>query len=87
MVTDATWTDIYKDGWLDLIVVGEWIPVKVFINNIGKLEDKSTDYGLSKTGGLWTRIIPGDMDGDGDMDFLLGNLAPNTQLCASEKNP
>ena len=87
MVTDATWTDINKDGWLDLIVVGEWMPVKVFINNNGKLEDKSTDYGLSKTGGLWTRIIPGDMDGDGDTDFLLGNLAPNTQLCASEKEP
>lgn len=87
MVTDATWTDINKDGWLDLIVVGEWMPVKIFINNKGKLEERSSEYGLLNTGGLWTRIIPGDMDGDGDMDFLLGNLAPNTQLRASEKEP
>lgn len=87
MVTDAVWIDINKDEWLDLIVVGEWMPVKIFINNKGKLEEKSSEYGLLDTGGLWTRIIPGDMDNDGDTDFLLGNLAPNTQLRASAKEP
>ena len=87
MVTDAAWTDINRDGWPDLIVVGEWMPVKVFINNKGHLEDKTFLFGLEKTGGLWTRIVPGDLDGDGDTDFLLGNLAPNTQLHASEKEP
>jgi len=87
MVTDAAWIDINKDGWPDLIVVGEWMPVKIFINNKGKLEDKSKEYGLTKTGGLWTRIIPCDMDGDGNTDFILGNLAPNTQFKASVKEP
>ena len=52
MVTDAVWEDINKDGWLDLIVVEEWMPVKIFINNRGKLEDKSKDYGLINTGGM-----------------------------------
>lgn len=87
MVTDAIWEDINKDDWLDLVVAGEWMPIKFFINNNGRLEERSSDYGLEKTGGLWTRIIPADMDGDGDTDFLLGNLAPNTQLYASEKQP
>lgn len=87
MVTDAVWNDINKDGWMDLIVTGEWMPVKIFINNKGKLEDKTTAYHLENTSGLWQRIIPGDIDGDGDTDFLLGNLAPNTQLRASVIEP
>lgn len=87
MVTDAEWVDINKDGWPDLIVVGEWMPVKLFINNKGRLEEKSKEFGLDKSDGLWTRIIPADMDGDGDQDFVLGNLAPNSQLRASIKEP
>ena len=87
MVTDAEWVDINKDGWPDLIVTGEWMPVKLFINNKGKLEEKSKEFGLEKTDGLWTRIISVDMDGDGDQDFVLGNLGPNSQLHASIKEP
>ncbi len=87
MITDAVWVDINKDGWLDLIVVGEWMPVRIFINNHGKLEEKTNEYGLAKSGGLWTRIFAGDFDNDGDIDFLLGNLAPNTQFKASADQP
>lgn len=87
MVTDAEWTDINHDGWPDLIVVGEWMPVKLFVNDKGRLVDRSKELGLQKSEGLWTRVIPADMDGDGDQDFLLGNLAPNTQLRATEKEP
>jgi hypothetical protein len=87
MITDAAWVDINKDGWPDLIVVGEWMPVKIFINNHGKLEDKTKEYGLSNTGGLWTRIFLYDLDNDGNIDFLLGNLAPNTQFKASTIEP
>lgn len=87
MVTDACWIDINKDGWPDLIVVGDWMPVSIFINNKGKLENKTAEYNLTNTSGLWTRIIPTDIDGDGDTDFILGNLAPNTQFKASVKEP
>jgi hypothetical protein len=87
MVTDACWNDINQDGWPDLIVVGEWMPVKIFINRAGRLEDASRHWGLSDSGGLWTSVIPCDPDGDGDTDFLLGNLAPNTQLKASVQEP
>jgi hypothetical protein len=87
MITDAEWIDINKDGWPDLILAGEWMPIKLFVNNKGKLEEKSEEFGLKKSDGLWTRMIPVDMDGDGDQDFVLGNLAPNSQLRASLQEP
>lgn len=87
MVTDAAWVDINKDGWPDLIVAGEWMPIKIFINDHGKLLDKTNAYGLSNTGGLWTRIFPFDLNRDGNVDFLLGNLAPNTQFKATVTQP
>jgi len=87
MITDAVWQDINNDDWPDLIVAGEWMPVQLFINNKGKLINMSSAWGLDGSEGLWTSIIPTDMDGDGDMDFLLGNLAPNTQLHASSNEP
>lgn len=87
MVTDACWVDMNKDGWPDLMVVGDWMNISIFMNNKGKLENKTVEYNLANTGGLWTRIIPADIDNDGDTDFILGNLAPNTQFKASVKEP
>jgi hypothetical protein len=87
MVTSAVWTDINKDNLPDLIIAGEWMPVTVFINHNYTLQNKTVDYGLQNSGGLWTCIIPMDIDNDGDEDFLLGNLAPNTQFYASAKEP
>jgi len=87
MITDAVWVDINKDGWPDLLIVGQWMPVKLFLNDKGKLKDASAAYGLDSTGGLWTKIFPVDIDDDGDMDFVLGNLAPNTQFKASKNEP
>ena len=87
MVTDAVWQDINGDGWPDLLVAGQWMPLKLFLNEHGKLQDRSSAYGLDSTGGLWTRICAADVDGDGDTDFVLGNLAPNTQFRASVQEP
>jgi enediyne biosynthesis protein E4 len=87
MITSAVWTDLNKDHLPDLIIAGEWMPVKVFINSKNKLEDKTDAYGLRNSNGLWTCIAPMDIDGDGDEDFLLGNLAPNTQFNASAGQP
>ena len=87
MVTNAVWTDVNKDSWPDLMVVGEWMPVKLFLNKQGRFSDVSQAAGLSATGGLWQKIIADDIDGDGDTDFILGNLAPNTQFKASVQEP
>ncbi len=84
MVTDACWADVNSDGWMDLIVVGEWMPVTVFINQKGRLVKNDA---LQTSTGLWQCILPTDVDGDGNTDFLLGNWGANTKLTASENYP
>jgi len=86
MVTDAVWVDVDHDGRLDLVVVGEWMPITVFHNTGTKLE-RRTIRGLEHTSGWWNRIITADFNGDGRPDFVAGNLGLNTRLHASPTQP
>src|SRR5262249_18019188 len=75
MVTDATWTDIDKDGWQDLVIAGGWMPVKIFHNNKGtQFADITTQSGLATSNGWWCKLLPADIDHDGDIDFIAGNM-------------
>ena len=87
MVTDAVWMDINKDGKPDLIIVGEWMPIKVFINRNGKLIDESADYIKFPSNGWWNRIYAEDLDGDGNKDLVIGNCGINTQFHCTAKEP
>ncbi|MBS1577004.1 MAG: VCBS repeat-containing protein, partial [Bacteroidetes bacterium] len=87
MVTDAAWIDLNKDKLPDLILVGEWMPIKVLLNEKGKLKDASSNYIHFASSGWWNRIYADDFDGDGDTDIVVGNLGLNTQLKASGKEP
>ena len=87
MVTDAVFTDINNDGNTDLMVVGEWMEIKLFINIDGKFVDRSLDYGLKDSRGIWWSITAGDLDGDGDDDYVLGNLGKNNKFKATEEHP
>jgi hypothetical protein len=87
MVTDACWADIDGDKDSDLLVVGEWMPIKVFINDQGKLNDVTDKWGMQASSGWWNTIKPADLDDDGDMDFVVGNHGLNSRFKATNEKP
>jgi len=87
MVTDATWSDYDGDGWEDLLVAREWNSLAVLKNQAGsKLEEQNVPEFESKHG-IWYSITAGDFDGDGDQDYLAGNLGNNHRFQVSNEYP
>ena len=86
MVTDALWTDVDNDHWIDLMVVGEWMPITLFSNAKGSLEKESIP-GLDQRIGWWNSLQSGDFDKDGDTDYIVGNLGLNTTYKGDETHP
>ena len=87
MITDMSWSDVDGDNDLDMVIVGEWMPVTVFINEEGIFTNKTSEFGLSETSGWWNCISPGDFDNDGDIDFVAGNHGINSRFKASIEKP
>jgi hypothetical protein len=85
LITDACWTDIDGDKDLDLVVVGEYMPVRIFENKKGTLTPK--DAGLDKSNGWWNSVTAADLDGDGKEELLLGNHGLNSRFAANAKEP
>ena len=84
MITSAIWSDYDGDNDLDLITVGEWMPITIFINDNGKA---FTPYAIPNSEGWWNSITGGDIDNDGDIDYILGNLGTNSKNKASVELP
>jgi enediyne biosynthesis protein E4 len=87
MVTIASWNDLNKDGYPELMIGGDWMPLMLFENNKGSLKDISIKAGLKETGGWWSAIHAFDVDEDGDLDYILGNCGLNTAFKASKAEP
>lgn len=87
MVTDAEWLDFNKDGQIDLIIVGEWMPVRLFLQNKGKFIDQSQKFGLKNTNGWYHSISQGDFNRDGYPDVVLGNHGLNSRFKATSTEP
>ncbi|MDN5199919.1 VCBS repeat-containing protein [Fulvivirgaceae bacterium BMA10] len=87
MVTDAEWVDVDNDGYLDLVIVGEWMPITILRNTGNQFIDITEQCGFSNSQGWWFSIAADDMDGDGDKDLIVGNLGLNYKYKTSPDEP
>lgn len=87
MVTSAVWADINNDLVPELIVTGEWMGIKIFEYHNDEFIELSSNSGLDKTGGWWNTITVFDLDNDGDLDLIAGNLGLNTKINGSIQHP
>jgi hypothetical protein len=87
MVCDAIASDVNRDGKTDMLIVGEWSTINVFINNNAQLVNETGKWMPLPANGWWNSIEADDLDGDGDMDFIVGNYGLNNQFNVSASRP
>lgn len=85
MITDLTWSDVDLDGDVDLMVIGDWMAPVLMMNEEGTF--RKAECGLEEAAGWWTCMEAADLDGDGDLDFILGNHGLNSRFRASSESP
>ena len=87
MVTSALWSDVNQDGWNDLLVAYEWGPVAVYVNEQGILKNQTAAAGIDSALGWYNSISGGDVDNDGDIDYVVGNTGLNSKYYATAEKP
>ncbi len=84
MITSATWLDVDNDKDLDLVVAGHWMPITILVNESGGF---SKTIEINNSSGFWNAIVAADIDSDGDLDIVAGNIGLNNKFIAVESHP
>jgi hypothetical protein len=87
MISDCAAADIDEDGDMDILAVGDWQGVRVWSNEGGAFAERTLELGFDHSQGLWNTLKVVDMDNDGHLDIVAGNLGENCRLEASEEKP
>ncbi len=87
MISEAIFTDYDNDKDLDLLMVGEWMAPTIYTNTNGTFDNNDVISGFENQEGWWFSITEADFDGDGDQDYVFGNLGKNNKFHPSEKKP
>jgi len=87
MVTASVWADLDGDGHNELIIAGDWMPVRVFKGDARKMNEVTSSMGLGNDHGMWKSLAVADVDGDGDMDIIAGNMGANNPYHVSAGTP
>ncbi|MEQ1585750.1 MAG: VCBS repeat-containing protein [Cyclobacteriaceae bacterium] len=87
MITDSRWVDVNQDNHVDLVIVGEWMPVKVFLQEEGRFIDRTRELGLENSNGWYHSLEVADFNKDGKMDLVVGNHGLNSRFRATRNEP
>ncbi|RCT53986.1 VCBS repeat-containing protein [Winogradskyella sp. KYW1333] len=88
MITDSKWADLNNDGLVELVLAGDWMPITIMsFTDDGKFIDKTRDFGMGETNGMWNSIEIMDLNNDGNLDIIGGNVGLNFKWKASKERP
>ena len=88
MVTDSQWADLNNDNKLDLVVVGDYMPITVYsFEGDSTFVNDTKKYKLEHTYGMWNSVLVSDIDGNGKKDIIAGNAGLNFKLKATKERP
>jgi enediyne biosynthesis protein E4 len=87
MITAAVWTDFNNDKQTDLVLAGEWMPLRFYKNEKGKFTEVTDNTGLNNNNGMWRSLIAADIDNDGDEDLIAGNTGVNNNYKTDATHP